>query len=290
MHHASRLIAVCLWTAVSISSAFSAASAADMVPVPISYYDFDEPNGSGTLTDSIRGAAGLGTIRNANGDPVNGSFVPGIVGSAMQFAGSTYVVMNTATGGTQYTVSSWVYLNAATTWATIVKNWGSALPGALHLGLGDNTGRLTNFIGNTNNAVFAVEDPSTAAVGQWVHVASTFNGATGINEFKLYVNAQHVDTSTASGEVNNFIPLMSMGVKLGNNTNLPSNADPGWLNGLLDEIAFWDVALTPTQITTIYTDGLGGTSPIPVPEPSTYALSSIAAGVTVFMSCRRNRR
>jgi hypothetical protein len=66
------------------------ARAQTAVPAPISYYSFDEAAGSTTLLDGIRGTSGNGTLYGFGRS--GGAFVPGLVGNALRFNGSsTYV-------------------------------------------------------------------------------------------------------------------------------------------------------------------------------------------------------
>ena len=80
---------------------------------------------------------------------------------------------------------------------------------------------------------------------QWVHVAVTLDGATGV----LYVNGNAVDSS-------NTITLTPQDV-IGINTWLGRSqyvADP-YFNGIIDEVAVFNRALSEVEITTIYQSG-----------------------------------
>lgn len=56
--------------------------------------------------------------------------------------------------------------------------------------------------------------------------------------------------------------------------------------GYLDDVAIWDSALTPAEISQIYTNGLNG---IGVPEPSAAGLLAAAAAVAAVATRRRRR-
>lgn len=284
MYPAIRSLIIPVFVVVCFSVIQSETRALEVIPTPGSYYTFDETTGSGTISDSIRGAYGLGTIRTTGGATTTGTFTTGRIGNAMVFNGSTYVEMNAAFGGSQYTVSSWVYLDSVTVWGTILKNWGETTTGALHLGL-DNVGpSWSNSISTTATAVPVVA-PSAATSGQWVNVATTYDGNAG--ELKLYINGSSVATTAATGSVN-VLPLMSMGVKLNDAGTAPAATNTGWLTGKLDDIAIWNTTLTPAQMSTIYTNGLNGI-PVAAPEPSTYAFAA-ASLLTLAVAARRKAR
>lgn len=248
------------------------------VPVPISYYTFDQPAGSTTLLDSVRGTSGQGTLYGYGGG--GGTFAPGLVGNALSFNGSTTYVTAPLVGAalSEFTLSAWVNLTEATNWGTILKNWGSSTPGAFHLGIQDNSSQWSNFVGLADDSVAAVYTPNdTTPTGTWTNLITTVSSSAG--QMKLYLNGLLVDTTSFSGEINGTKPVMSFGVKL-NDQNDGAGDPPGWLNGWLDEIAFWDSALTSQQVGNIYSSGTSGSSPIPVPSSTVYWAPGAGAGGT----------
>jgi len=198
-----------------------------------------------------------------------------------------------------YTVSAWAYFDTSTQWATIVKNWGDALSGSFHFGLNDNTRNVSNFIG-TSSGDYAVVSPSLLNLDTWYHVAVTF----GAGFQTLYVNGAAVDTESATGTVVNRFTKMSFGAKLADNQTSVAPVNPGWLNGYLDDVAFFNTALTSTEMSTIYTAGLAGNSvstlgytyepyvdpSAAVPEPGTWAAAALLAGGAAFMRWRKRRQ
>ena len=140
-------------TAVTAHS--NPAVANEVIPKPISLYAFDESTSATTIKDSFR-ASGQGTIY---GSP---TFSPGQVGNAMCLNGSNqYATAPLIGGGLQeFTISAWVKLDSRTQWATVVKNWASPDVGAFHLGLDDNRGYWSNYIGQAGNAQVGVTSSS----------------------------------------------------------------------------------------------------------------------------------
>lgn len=99
---------------------------------------------------------------------------------------------------------------------------------------------------------------------------------------KLYVNGGLVATnSNATGTINNFSNLMSFGVKL-NDLQNGIGSPPGWLNGCLDEIAFWNVALSEAQVDSIIDNGGAAPSPFTITYDANTGTGSVPAATTAL--------
>lgn len=85
----------------------------------------------------------------------------------------------------------------------------------------------------------------------WQHVALTYDAATGFG--RLYRNGQLVKEQS----LGSFTPQTTYDVWLG------SDPDRNYLNGDLDEVSFYNRALTITEIQGIYSAGAFGKSPVP---------------------------
>ncbi|MBU6183113.1 MAG: hypothetical protein KGR46_09930 [Verrucomicrobia bacterium] len=212
----------------------------------------------------------------------------GKVGQAFDFNGSTFMKAPQAGAGlSAFSISSWVYFDNRTNWGTIVKNWGDAVTGAYHLGLAASQFRVSNFLG-TNAGVSSVESGNLSA-DTWYHVAVTLGPSL---TQKLYVNGVQVGSGSASGTLNNNYANMSMGGKLNDAQNAIAPSNPGWLDGYLDELAFFNQELTSSDILGIYNAGLAGQSvttlgyafepyvdpTAAVPEPGQVAASLLLLG------------
>lgn len=238
----------------------------------ISMYEFN-----GSTADSVRGASGAGTFVGTT------SYVPGRIGNGLAFNGSNYLTAPVVGGGlSTFSISAWVKFNSTTTWATLVKNWGESA-GAFHLGLDNASSKFSEYITSTGTTAM-VMDSATITTGQWIHVATTFNGPSG--RHKLYVNGVNKATSAASGSLLTFGSKMSMGAKLNDAQTGVSSFAPGYLNGVLDDVGFYDEELSSTQISTIYNNGLIGVGA--VPEPSCTSL--LVVGLGGLAALRRRKR
>lgn len=241
----------------TVSESGSIASAAESLPTPISQYKFDETTGATTITDSIRGASGLGTLY---GSP---TFEPGKVGNALCLDGSTQYATAPLIGNglSEATLSAWVKLDQRTPWATIAKNWGETA-GSFHFGL-DGAGQYwSNYIGTVNPTGAPDVNSSSAGLattGSWQYVVTTVSQTQG--KMFLYLNGTKVDEGTFSGTITGLGALMSFGVKLNNaQTGASTDGNPGWLDGCLDEVTFWNTALSEAQLDSIIEGGGGVTS------------------------------
>jgi hypothetical protein len=248
---------------VPIIVSVTSVRASSNIPTPLAFYKFDQTTGDTTLVDSVRGNAGLGSVVNTP------SFLAGKVGNALCFDGSTQYGEAPLVSGiaSELTISSWVRIDTFTAWGTIVKNWGNANVGTFHLGIDDATQNWSNFLGLTTNGTASVVDPTSTTTGQWHNVVTTASQASG--RIKLYVNNVKVDDQAFSGTIATYGSTMSFGVKLSDAQTGPASINTGWLDGCIDEVAFWDVALTDSQVSDIYTVGQSSQSPIPAQATTT---------------------
>ena len=239
----------------------------------ISIYEFN-----GSTADSVRGASGTGTFVGT------ASYVPGRIGDGLVFNGSSYLTAPVVGGGlSAFSISAWVKVNTTTSWATIVKNWGDLSQGTFHLGLDSASSKFSEYITSTSPTAMVI-DSATITTGQWIHVATTFNGPAG--RHKLYVNGVNKATSAAAGSLTALGTKMSMGAKLNDAQTGVSSISPGYLNGVLDDVGFYNEELSSAQISTIYNNGLSGIGA--VPEPSCTLL--LVVGLGGLAALRRLKR
>ena len=81
-------------------------------------------------------------------------------------------------------------------------------------------------------------DIGTTATGSWYHIAVTRSGST----FTFYLNGSSIDTGTDSQSYTSTAFQMSF-------TTYP-------FNGLMDEVALWDSALSSANVNSIYNSGV----------------------------------
>lgn len=238
----------------------------------ISIYEFND-----TTTDSVRGAAGAGTFVGTT------TYVTGRIGKGLAFNGSNYLTAPVVGSGlSTFSVSAWVKFTSSTSWATVVKNWGDSSTGAFHLGLDGTSSKFSDYL-TSSGGISTTVDSSAITTGQWYHIAVTFDRAA--SQHKLYVNGVNKATASASGTLLTLGTKMSMGAKLNDSQSGLTSVNTGYLNGVLDDVSFYDEALSSSQIATFYNNGLSGIGAIP--EPS--ALSLLAVGLGGLALVRRRR-
>ena len=92
------------------------------------------------------------------------------------------------------------------------------------------------------------------------------------NEMKAYQNGSQVGSNSSFTGTAEFVMFAAR-----------ANGPATFLNGYLDEIAFWDDALTPSEITAVYNSGVAGDLWAVSPPLHWYRLGDInsASGVTI---------
>lgn len=155
--------------------------------------------------------------------------------------------------GNAFTFAAWVYWSGGASWQRIF-DFGNDTSHYLFLTPSSGNGTLRFAIDNGSGEQ-RVERTAALAAGVWQHVAFTLNGSTGI----LYVNgAQAAISNNLSLAPSSFSPIKNY---LGK-SQFP---DP-LFNGKLDEVVIADYAMTPAQISALYTT---------VPPPSSPYTSGI---------------
>lgn len=131
---------------------------------------------------------------------------------------------------------------------------------------------------------YTVETP-TINPDTWYLFTLTF-GDGGMN---LYLNDALVDSNaytgglgTSSGGIGNYEPIV-LGANAESSGNEITNPLKGYFTGQMDEVAIFDRALMPGEVSRLHEVGLTGMTGIP--EPATIAL--LAMGIPLFVHHRR---
>ena len=205
---------------------------------------FDE--GSGDVASDSSGNGNDGQIMNSP------EWVDGKSGKALRFDGvDDYVDLPpiTSTNWEGMTVTAWVVL--------------SLLPNELPYSYGEIYGSHQDYYdlyedrGNnelrckfaTNAAAERPGIPTAdLATEQWLHIVGTFDNASG--EARIYMNGEVVDTHNLTGAING---TQHSAIGAQGNENGPFS---DFLDGIIDEVAIFNVSLTEDEVQTIMNLGL----------------------------------
>lgn len=234
---------------------------ADLSEGLVGYYTFDD--GGGEVLNEQTGTGSDGELFNFEDD--NSQWVAGQIGGALAFDGidDHVIAAEAPLAETALSVSIWGYANEAPQWASLVKNWGQSLVGQFHFGLGPGDGDTLNIFVTTGDgsAFNAGTDVDPIELETWEHYAFVANPADEL--VTLFRNGELVDEQFYDGTFTDTPNSEAIGIGV-KTTNEGDQADtgaccPGYWDGMLDDLGIWHRALTPEEISEIYTNGLAGT-------------------------------
>ena len=168
------------------------------------------------------------------------TFGYGTNGSALQFDGiNDYVnipALDLSTGN-QITLEAWVRPANITssTYYNVIRQEGGGLPDWLMAF--QNRGTILSFGLKTNGGYYELDVPITATDytdGNWHHIAATYDGSS----MKLYVDGNKIGSRSKTGTVSKSGHVHSIGRMWGKE----------YFNGAIDEVRFWNIAKTQSEI------------------------------------------
>ena len=236
----------------------SIAFCADPGNPPVAQWRFDEGGGPTAYDEA---GAHNGTITGA-------TFVPGKIGKALSFNGtSNKVTAGSITVGTNMTISAWINKNSSTGQKSFFSNRGG---GVVYFGL---TGTQV-FLYNSGGSPAGVTSASgSVTIGQWQHIVATSDGTT----TKFYVNGVLINTASQTRTAS----TGSVGIGWD-----PSIGTEYW-DGLIDDVKLYDYVRSADQVMVDYNAGsaahLGaGTDPNEGNPPIGYWPLDENTGITTY--------
>ncbi len=225
-----RKIAFLLCAVLILSSTVSAAGL-------VGWWTFDETSGT-TAKDS----SGKGNDGRIVGTP---HWVPGKIGGAFQFDGSTYINCGRSPSlnlRDQITIAFWFKVQAfSNTWEAFLAKGDGAYRASRSNGTGDSV-----HMGITGGNYF---DATTIVTGgQWHHYCGTYDGATA----SIYIDGKLDATRQYSGGIGD---SSSYDLYIGEN----QQATGRMLHGVLDDVRLYDRALSGQQIQDLIATGASPT-------------------------------
>jgi PKD repeat protein len=229
-------------TVPAAATSFTATFAGTAAPALTLRLPFDEA--SGTVAADTSGLGNNGTLVN------NPTRVTGMVGSrALSFNGTNSYVRVNGTASLNVprnaiTVAAWVFRTANQTgWRSIVsRQQGTGTSEHFTLAFNNNSYRWL-----VKTQTSSAQLGGAAPVGQWIHLAGTYDGAA----VKLYVNGVQQFTTPLTGTIaGSTNPLIIAG-----NINAGGAAPSELFNGRIDEVRVYDRALSTAEIAILMQGG-----------------------------------
>ena len=220
----------------------------------VSYWSFDE-----NATDESVNFTNNAGVSNDDWFPAGGveRVVPGIVGNALAIgAGDPMDPPYLTASSTEdvelaptYTIECWIYpTDLSGPWQRLLLRWGATQ--SYHFAIRNNTG-LVNAVSlfhTQSDLTILNTDGGTVVANEWQHIAGVADGDT----LRVYLNGLEVHSVPYDGTIQQGT---GEGLGLGDSATSPSNIQ---YNGLVDELAIWNLPLTPEEILSHYEAGPAG--------------------------------
>jgi hypothetical protein len=216
--------------------------------------DTDSGGGAPANTDTVGTVANQGSVNTGSGEgnmtgtngPTFSTDVPEYVFNqySVSFDGSDdYMDIpdSTALETTAFTWSAWFYCTAIDRYNIIVDTaTNSSFFYGYEIFVVDSTNKIRFASYHTNDAI---DSTTTVSANTWFHVAATHESGSD----KLYVNG----SLEASGSASNFSTTDAANLRIGS-----SSIFSLYHQGLIDEVSFFNSALSASNITSIYNSGV----------------------------------
>ncbi len=220
-------------------------------------YSFDD--GAGIATADLTGNGNTGALLGA-------SWVAGRYGSALSFSGTGDRVDLPPLGTfyrSAFTLEAWVRKQTAKVDVAVVGSWAGGQNGGPMIWVDHVTGhyRLTLNAGALSTYLDSGVSP---AVGQWQHVAATFDGATA----RFYVNGVPAASMPFAGNVGDTNTW-----RVGAYGATPT----GFFDGLIDEVRIYDRALSASELQDDMSTPVGALDRTPPSTPTGFSATGSTA-------------
>lgn len=220
-----------------------------------------------TVTGQVPPPSGLISWWRAEGDAQDAAgtnngvlrngvmFGPGVSGQAFVLDGidtSVDIPDSPSLRPASVTIEAWVLFNAAGTRIVMGKPVGSGTSDSYQIYLSGGT--LGAFVGDAAGAGTVLSIPFSPVLGQWYHVAFTFDDFT--RQQVLYLNGLNVASGIGSKGIGYDTSPMLLG------RDIENGAPAFFLQGRIDEAAVYGRALNAAEIFSLYSAGAAGKSTV----------------------------
>jgi hypothetical protein len=182
-------------------------------------------------------------------------------GSAAEFNGSSATITvpySPALNPGSFTLALWANADSTAGFSSAITSRdddGSSVNG--YIIYNDSSGRWNFWTGGGGPAGSWPQLPGPAVeIGSWVHLALSYDA--GSQTLRSYVNGRLVSSVSGPG-------LYSPNGPQRENLHIGSGADNGgafYFDGLIDDLALWDEALSPAQVQDVMNNGVPGAPPV----------------------------
>jgi hypothetical protein len=215
----------------------------------VGYWKFDE--GSGKVAADSSGYGNNGTL---NGDP---QWVAGQLGGALDFDGGTdYVEIphdDSLSITDEITISAWTNMRSNASGEMAIVSKGGWAANDLPYELTETPGNVI-FWQFYNDAGRDTCSPDSPPVNEWHHIAATYDGTI----FKCYIDGELAEEWEYAGKMPENTASVTIGMRSRGGT---------YFNGMIDEVAIFNQALTEEEIPGLML-GIGGFGPASQPSPA----------------------
>lgn len=182
---------------------------------------------------------------NANDTGINVAAHTGksLVLSGNNASGQPYAYSANITNGTSYTIAGWVKFDSVSSNAFIFSKFENNVNE--NFLIQTSSGSLYATVYATSSSASGTFSNSALDVDRWYHIAFVIGGGT----VKLYMDGAYVSQLTYSGNARTSNRYIQFGWRSGGSTGINSPMD-----GLMEDVQFYNSALSAGDITTIYSN------------------------------------
>ncbi len=250
------------WTGTTWATSSSSFTASSIQTSPtksanlIGWWKFDTDTNS-TVKDSS-GNNNHGYLRNSSHALVNTQHktdTPFGTGKAADLNGNHYVVVSTAgedtfDGGNQFTIASWVKEFPDGGWEPWISKRGESSQGWQIRRYSGSKAMILTIRGPGGDDQL----PASVNPDNWTHIAAVWGGG----YRKLYVNGEMLESEVRSGAINVTNSALIFGARDNSANYNPASPNIGnYANIWVDDVRFYNVFLSDTEVEQIYGGGMG---------------------------------
>ena len=225
--------------------------ATSLIPIAniISYWKFENNVlDSDGINDGVASNITYAAGKVGNSAVLNGS------NSFIQIPGINNLSFGNGVTDSPFSISFWVKLNSLGDAWLINKRDGTGSPVEYQISLFSGNLRVQLFGQNSTATQLSYSVGNTLSIGVWSQIFITYDGSSSQNGLNFYVNSiEQGGTKTQTGTY----------ISMSNTSSSVIFGRAGWflgfyLNGSMDETAYWNKELTQTEIDNVYAKGNAG--------------------------------